>query len=156
MKTEEFAQRMSSLKPKLYKTALLYLKNESLAIETVDEAEYKAFISVKKLRQPEYFDTWVTRILINECKKMLRRKKRELSLDYYREETVISHDNLPLKIAIQTLSDDLKDVIILRFFTGFTLAETAKSLNIPVGTVSTRQKQALNLLKIELQVKEEN
>ena len=41
-------------------------------------------------------------------------------------------------------------MVILRFFSGYTQAETAAALNIPQGTAATRQKRALALLKLEL------
>ena len=150
MKTDEFANRVEMIKPRLYRTALLYLGNESLAKDTVDEAEYRAFISLKKLRQPEFFETWLTRILINECKKALRRSKREVAHEVVPETSAEDFDALPLKEAIQRLQPELKEIVILRYFSGFTVSETAQSLNIPQGTVATRQRRALKLLRLEL------
>jgi len=150
MKSEEFASRVSQVKPRLYRTALLYLGSESLGRDAVDEAEYKAFIFLKKLRQPEYFETWLTRILINECKKTLRRMKREVPYEYAPEPSAEDFDSLPLKEAIQKLPHELKEVIILRYFTGLTVVETAQSLDIPQGTVATRSRRALQLLRLEL------
>ena len=46
-------------------------------------------------------------------------------------------------------------MVILRYFTGLTLAETAQALDIPQGTVVTRQRRALALLKLELSDTEE-
>ena len=63
---EEFAKRVELVRTKLYKTALTYLGSEALALDAVDEAVYKALCGKWKLRQPEFFDTWITRILINE------------------------------------------------------------------------------------------
>jgi len=150
MKSDEFVDRVSLVKPRLYRTAFLYLGSESLAEDVVDEAEYKAFISLKKLRQPEYFETWLTRILINECKKSLRRLKREVPYDSTYEPSAEDFDALPLKEAIQKLPNELKEVVILRYFSGFTVVEVAQSLDIPQGTVATRQRRALQLLKLEL------
>ena len=59
-------------------------------------------------------------------------------------------DALPLRDAVGRLPQDLREVIILRYFTGLTLAETAQALDIPPGTVSTRQRKALSLLKLHL------
>lgn len=59
-------------------------------------------------------------------------------------------DSLPLKEAIQRLPKELKEVIILRYFAGCTLIETAETLQIPQGTAATRQRKALKLLKLEL------
>ena len=41
-------------------------------------------------------------------------------------------------------------MVALRFFQGLTLAQTARALDIPAGTVSTRQRKALALLRLEL------
>jgi len=150
MKPEEFATRVSQVKPRLYRTALLFLGSESHGKDVVDEAEYKAFISLKKLRQPEYFETWLTRILINECKKALRKQKREVPYESSMEAAAEDYDALPLKEAIRKLPNELREVIILRYFSGFTVVETAQSLNLPQGTVATRARRALQLLKLEL------
>ena len=150
MDANEFTARTELLKTRLYRIAYLYLGNESMALEAVSEAVYRGFMSLKKLRQMEYFETWMTRILINECKKELRSKKRELLFESIPETSESEFDSLPLKEAIRRLPQALKDVIILRYFIGCTLAETAKSLEIPQGTVVTRQRRALSLLKLEL------
>ena len=150
MNNEEFGKRIENIRLRLYKTALLYLGSEAVALDAVDEAVYKALCSYKKLRQPEYFDTWITRILINECYNELRRQKRFRPLDELPEGATEEFDTLPLKEAIRKLPRELKDVVILRYFAGYTLIETAETLQIPQGTVATRQRKALKVLKLEL------
>mgnify|MGYP002512718484 CR=1 FL=1 len=66
------------------------------------------------------------------------------------ETAVEEFDILPLQEAIKKLPKELKDVIILRYFMGYTLSETAELLKIPQGTAATRQRKALKLLKLEL------
>lgn len=150
MNNEEFGKRIENIRLRLYKTALLYLGSEAFALDVVDEAVYKALCSYKKLRQPEYFDTWITRILINECYNELRRQKRFRAIDELPESSVEVFDTLPLKEAIRRLPRELKEVVILRYFAGYTLIETAETLQIPQGTVATRQRKALKVLKLEL------
>lgn len=151
MNNEEFAKRVEAVRTKLYRTALTYLNSEALAMDAVDEAIYKALCAKWKLRQPEHFDTWITRILINECHNELRRQKRYHPLEELPETAIEEFDSLPLKEALRRLPKELKDVVILRFFTGYSVAETAETLNIPIGTVSTRQRKALRLLRLELE-----
>lgn len=151
MNNEEFAARIEAIRTKLYRTAMVYLGSEALALDAVDEAVYKALCSHRKLRQTEYFDTWITRILINECHNELRRQKRILPLDALPETAVEEFDSLPLKEALRRLPKELKDVVILRFFAGYTVSETARTLDIPAGTVATRQRKALQLLRLELE-----
>ena len=65
MKESEYVQRAEVLKVRLYRTARLYLGGEHAALDAVDEAVYKGLLACGKLREPAYFDTWLTRILIN-------------------------------------------------------------------------------------------
>ena len=150
----EFIRRTEEIKKRLYRTALLYLGSETMALDAVDEAVYKGFCSYKKLREEDFFETWMTRILINVCNSELRRRKKEVTIAQLPEQAEVELDALPLKEAVSRLPQELRAVIILRFFTGLTLAQTAQTLNIPQGTVSTRQRKALQLLKLELTEKE--
>jgi len=148
---EEFAKRIEAVHTKLFKTAMLYMGSEALAQDVVDEAVCKALCSRHKLRQPQFFDTWITRILINECYNELRRQKRLYPLDALPETAAEAFDALPLKEALRHLPKTLKDVVILRFFAGYTVSETAELLKIPIGTVASRQRKALQLLRLELE-----
>lgn len=150
MTEQEFAARAEALKARLYRTAYLYLGSEACALDAVDEAIYLGLLHYRRLRQPEYFDTWLTRILINACNAELRRRKRELAVEELPETAAEVYDALPLKEAVRRLPKELRAVVILRYFQGLTLAETAEALSIPAGTVSTRQRKALSLLKLEL------
>ena len=150
MTEQEFAIRAEALKSRLYRTARLYLGSEAYALDAVDEAIYLGLLHYKRLRQPEHFNTWLTRILINACNAELRRRKRELAVEELPETAAEAYDALPLKEVVSRLPADLRAVIILRYFQSLTLAETAEALDIPPGTVSTRQRKALSLLKLEL------
>ncbi len=151
MTNDEFAEKVEALRDPLYRTAMLYMSSHSMALDVLDEAIYKAFHNRKKLRKEECFKTWITRILINECYNELRRQKRLSPIDQLSEMAAEQLDNLPLKEAVRHLPKELKDVVILRYFSGFTLVETAKMLDIPQGTAATRQRKALQLLRLELE-----
>ena len=150
---QEFAGRTEAVKARLYRTAYLYLGNEDDALEAVDEAVYQALRGLKQLRQPDFFETWITRILINACQDELRRRRRlhPGGADALPDPAgPDDYEHLPLREAIRRLPEELRSVVILRFFSGYTQAETAAALNIPQGTAATRQKRALALLKLEL------
>lgn len=151
MDMQTYAERVEQLRPKLYRTALCYLGSASMAVDVLDEAVYKGLRGAGKLRQPEYFETWMTRILLNECAREQKRNKRLLPLEDGPELTAERLDTLPLKQALVRLPKDLKNVVILRFFVGYTLSETAEVLEIPQGTVVTRQRRALQLLRLDLE-----
>lgn len=152
MEREEFAVRVEALKGRLYRTARLYLGSEADALEAVDEAVYQALRALGTLRQPEFFETWMTRILINACRRELRRRKRLTGEEALPESAGPDvYDALPLKEAVRRLPEALRQVVILRFFAGYTQAETAAALELPQGTVATRQRRALELLRLELE-----
>lgn len=151
----EYLERAETIRGKLYRTALLTLGSESAAVDAVDEAVYKGYLGWRKLREANYLETWLVRILINVCRDELRRRKRELAVEELPETAVEEFDALPLKEAVRRLPAQLRDVIVLRYFTGLTLEETAAALDLPRGTVSTRQRKALALLKLDLTVDEE-
>ena len=150
MEWKEYARRAEAVKPRLFRTALLYLGSESAAEEALDEAIYKGLRGCRKLKQEEYFDTWLTRILLNACADEQRRKKRLLHLDELPETAAETLDALPLREAVARLPEELKALVILRYFSGYTLREAAEVLNIPQGTAATRQRRALALLRLEL------
>lgn len=138
-------------KEMLYRVAFGYLHDETKSLDAVDEAVYQGYAHIHDLREPQYLKTWVIRILINECLKIIRNGNRELNMDVLPEDSQNSgEDSVHLKIAINNLSEDLRNVIILRYFGGFTISETAEILGIPEGTVSTRSRKALEVLRVEV------
>ena len=150
MHDEEFAARIEKSRNKLYKIAMMYTSSHSQAVDALDEAVYKALCNLKKLRRMEYFDTWMTRILINVCHNERKRQKRLQRLSELPETAAEQFDALPLKEAIRRLPQNLQDIVILRYFSGYTLAQTAQLLEIPQGPAATRQRKALQLLRLEL------
>lgn len=151
MEEAEFARRAEEIQARLYRTALLYLGGEAPAAEAAAETVYRGFLNRKKLRRPEFFSTWMTRILMNVCHDELRRRKRETTWEGVPEPAAEDYDTLPLRTAVEHLPDEVRAVIVLRYFTGLSLAETAESLGIPPGTVSTRQRRGLELLRLDLE-----
>ncbi len=150
MEREEFAARVQEIREQLYRTAYGYLGNAHDSLEAVDEAVYQGFRARKKIRQPEFFTTWMTRILIRVCYRELKRRTRQQEVPV-EEQGAEDYDGLPLREAIERLPEELRQVIVLRYFTGLTQAETAQALEIPQGTVVTRQRRALALLRVELE-----
>lgn len=147
---DTFARRVEEVRHRLYKTALLYLGDESAAMDVLDETVYKALKASSTLQEEDFFTTWITRILLNECSNERKRRGRFVALDALPETASEQFDTLPLREAVRRLPVELKQVVILRFFSTYTLRETAEVLHVPLGTVATRQRRALSLLRLDL------
>lgn len=151
MEANEYASRVEEMQNRLFRTALLYLGSHSDAEEVLDEAVYRGLKNCNNLRDPAYFESWMTRILLNACCDEYRRRKREMSFEEMPETAEEAFDALPLREAIRCLPGELKDLVILRYFSGYTLQEASEILDIPQGTAATRQRRALKLLRLELE-----
>lgn len=148
---ETYTSFIKENKEMLYRIAFGYLRDEVKSLDAVDEAVYLGYVHIKDLREPKYLKTWLVRILINECLKIIRNNKRELIMEVLPEDSEsLGEDLIHLQIAIASLSEDLRKVIVLRYFGGLTIWETGETLGIPDGTVSTRSRKALKILRVEL------
>lgn len=131
MDMETFVKGIEALRPRLYRTALCYFTDPATAADVLDDTVYRGLCASGRLRKPEQFESWMTRILINECHREYRRRSRFRPLEEAPEEVAEQLDDLPLKEALGRLPQELKDVVILRYFAGCTLAETAEALELP-------------------------
>lgn len=151
MKDEEFFERIEPIRSKLYRIAYSYFNSQSMAVDMVDEAIYKGYLKKKQLRQAEFMETWLIRILLNVCNNHYKRYSRVQGIDEMPEEaTTEQYDSIPLKIAMQRLPEKYKKVVVLKYFGGYGVVEISHMLEIPQGTAATRLKKALELLRLDL------
>ncbi|WP_058304587.1 sigma-70 family RNA polymerase sigma factor [Gorillibacterium timonense] len=148
---DAFARLADSCKERLYRIAFAYLRNEPDALEAVQETVCRAYMKIGKLKEPEYFLTWITRILLNYCADERKRRIRagnELA-DY--DAVVWDQGADPdLQAAITGLEPKYRRIVVLMYFEGYTLTEIARILEIPDGTVKTRLHKALSELRRHL------
>ncbi|HEY5587841.1 MAG TPA: sigma-70 family RNA polymerase sigma factor [Candidatus Paceibacterota bacterium] len=156
---ELFSDLIDSCKENLYKIAFSYLKNEQNSLDAVSETIYKAYKNINKLKNREFFNTWIIKILINSCKTVLKNNK----VIYIEEYNTTKSDNLDIletdfklsiKIdlynAIDKLNDKFKSIIILKYLEDMSIIQISEVLNLPEGTVKVYLRRALGVLKIEL------
>ena len=145
----------------LYKMAFLYMKNKDDALDLVQECILQCILSIKKLKNVEYFRTWMTRILINCAKQEWRKRGKydvmeEKELIQFREMTrdeTTREEKLDLYDAIDSLSFPYRAIIIQYYFAGNKLNEIAKMLDMPAGTVKAYHARAKSKLKEILEEK---
>jgi RNA polymerase sigma-70 factor, ECF subfamily len=148
---ESFTALCGVLKTKLFRTAKGVLGNDTLALDAVSEAVFRAFKGIKKLREPKYAETWFIRIVLNAAKDIKGRQKHELVIETVPEGAHYdNHSDMEFFALIESLQKELREIISLKYYSGYTLAEISAILDIPEGTVKSRLNRALNLLRLEV------
>lgn len=147
---EAYGVLIREQKEYLYRTAYLYSGNEEDALKIVQETVLRAFRSIRNLKDPAVFRTWITRILINVSKDYYKREQRYEAAAGLRipqeKEGISSEERMDLYSAIGSLPEKYRTVVILRYFDELKLEEIAYITGIPRGTVSvwlTRARQEL-------------
>lgn len=137
---------------KYYRLAFGYVHNEADALDIVQEGAYKAIFHSDKLKQPQYADTWICRIMMNEAIEFMR-KNRADTVEYSNCEAGMeeTYEDVDLKNAIDGLSAAEKSIVMLRYFEGMTLEETARAAGENISTVKSRLYRALGKLKLSLE-----
>ncbi|MCG9968945.1 RNA polymerase sigma factor [Pelotomaculum terephthalicicum JT] len=162
--SDAFLELIQERKDDIYKLIYTYVKNREDALDVLHDVVYKLYISLKKLKTPEFFNAWLIRITVNCCIDQLRKSKKiagfEIKYDdpgaleqiaddsQNHGELIIS--NIDLFNAIDKLSIEQRTVVILKYFQDLTLSQVAEVLACPVGTVKTRLNKALRYLRREL------
>jgi RNA polymerase sigma-70 factor (ECF subfamily) len=151
---ESFEYLINTFKENLYRTAYSYVKNEEDALDVLQETIYKAYISIEKLKEPKYFKTWITRILINNALDVIKKEKRIIEIEKVVKKDANYHENQKLEERldiinyVDKLEDKYKNVIILKYFQDLTIVEISEVLEYPVGTVKTHLNAALKKLRV--------
>ena len=152
MEEREFEQRVRACTSRLFRVCYAILPERADRDDAIQEALLKAWRRRGTLRDEAVFETWLTRIAINECKSMLRRRRR-MPVAELDEQIPASGDAIPdlaLHNALQGLELKLRMPVVLHYAEGYTMAETARLLGIPVGTAKHRLEQAKTILKERL------
>lgn len=160
MSREEFTEAVLSAEASLFHVAYSILRNEADCADAVQEAVLKAYAARDALKKPSYFKTWLTRIVINECYTMFRKRRWQISLKESGEpadESMYIHEEyLDLYRAIGELKEKDKICVLLFYMEDYTVAQIADVLDIPEGTVKSRLNRARLRLRELLGADEEN
>ena len=141
---EDFISLIDFYKEYLYKTAFLYVKDETHASDIYQETIYKAYLGIAKLKKPEFFKTWITKILINTAKDKLKQIKKEVAsvkleecLSISVNESISIEEKIDLYNAIDCLNEKYKSPIILKYFHDMSIKEISKVLDTKENTIKS-------------------
>ena len=149
---------------RLYFVILRMVQSQSAAEDILQETW---ILVMRKLHQHDSIRPiapWLTQIAINCCRSYWRKERLRSFLKP--SEFIARHQNLEPKPtgdspktwehrqlagrALQDLSPKLREVVVLKFYSGLTQDEIAEVLKIPVGTVKSRLNYALNTMRANM------
>lgn len=139
-----------------YRVAKAILAVDADCEDAMQEAMVKAWTGLTRLRNEDHFETWLCRILINECRMMLRRRARAPVVQLPETLSTPEPPNQGLWDALQSLDMRYRIPLILHHADGYTLEETARILRLPVSTVKWRIRRGKEALLTRLKEGDES
>ncbi|AHN21036.1 sigma-70 family RNA polymerase sigma factor [Lysinibacillus sphaericus] len=136
----------------IYRMAFVYVKNKEDALDLVQEVAYQSFKKISTLKKPEFFKTWLMKITINCALNLINKNKKVIPLNSNLDKIMRTEDEdialtLSLNKLIDTLQEDEKSVILLKYYDDRTLKEISEILDIPLGTAKSVLYRALDKLR---------
>ena len=130
----------------LYRIAYSILKNEDEIYDAISSTTIIVFEKISTLKQAEFFKTWITRILINECYKIYNQNKKIVYLENNQNIEQLKHvdtySEINIKELLKKINKDLRQIVVLYYIEDLSIKDIAKILEIPEGTVKSRLSRA--------------
>ena len=152
----EFAELVINNRQSFYRIAFSYMKNEHDALDIVSEATCRGLTHIRALRDPSFFKTWMTRIVINTALESLRKSSRQILMAEYPPMQYTAPDMEPeiafdLYDALDALGAGDNTFIILRYFEEYSIREMASLLELPESTVKSKTYRCLEKMRLYME-----
>lgn len=152
----ELVRLMDAYGAGVIRVCFLYLRDSALSQDAAQTTFVKVWQSLPDFRPGVTEKAWILRIAVNTCKDILKSRDyrlyaRSIPLDALPEPAcdVILPDDSVLR-AVLALPDKYREITVLHYYQGLSLAETARVLRLPQATVRTRLHRARKLLHHDL------
>lgn len=155
MNVQQVLERMQRIERKLYSISYGILKNNADCEDALQEALIKVWRHRDTLRNEAVFERWVIRIVINECKQLLRRTKRHRHSELHEQIAAPPEPDRTLYDALLTLEDKYRLPIILHHLEDYPIREVAEMLDEPIETIKSQLCRGRMLLKAQIGEEEE-
>lgn len=149
-----FCRLYGLYKDRLYRYAFYKLGDCEDAQDAVSDCIVSAFEQIKNLRSADAFHSWIFRILHITCSKYVKRQidAREMSdIDELKNSSELSHsDNFStaeLKEALEILTDEEREIVLLCVVAGLTSKETARLVDMTSGGVRSKLSRSLRKMR---------
>jgi RNA polymerase sigma-70 factor (ECF subfamily) len=155
-----YAELAAGMGDRLQAVACRMLRDASLAEDATQQALLQAWTQLPKLRDPDRFEAWCYRLLVNACHAEWRKRKRtlgDLTTPLPTVEPRAADEFAPvadrdmLERGFARLSMDHRIVVVLRYYADLSLPEIARTLGIREGTAKSRLYHALRGMRAAIE-----
>jgi RNA polymerase sigma-70 factor (ECF subfamily) len=155
---DAFAELARDAVVRLDRAARLILRDPELARDAVQDGLLLAWRNLPGLREPERFDAWLHRLIVNSCLGIARRRKRrvieveltDLHAPLLQDTSSDSERRELVDAVLRRLDERDRAIVVMHYYLGLPLTEVAVGLGIPVGTVKSRLHRALGAMRIAI------
>jgi len=159
---EAFGELVEQYRDNVYRLAYRMCGNAYDADEAAQEAFVAAWRALPNFRGDAKFSTWLYRLTTNAAIDVMRREKRHKTVgdgemvdladdaDSPQETVERTEQQEAVQEALATLSEEYREVLLLRYMEELDYAEIAEVLQLPSGTVKSRINRAKAALKTAL------
>ena len=156
---EAFVDLIRVRSNRLFAIAQRILRDVDRADDALQDALVIAWRELRGLRDPDRFDAWLTRLLVNTCISQARRERRltanlrALPIDgpAAPDELVSVADRDLLDRGFRRLAPDQRAILVLHHYLGYAPSEIAETLGIPPGTARSRLFNAHRAMRAALE-----
>ena len=134
---DAFADLVRQLQDGFYRVAWAILRSDADAADAMQEAVLRCWTGIADLREPAYFKTWATRILVNECYRLARQQAKATPVDAVPEEAAAEsgYAQAEWQMLLSLLPERSRVVVVLHYAQGYKVAEIAQVLGANENTV---------------------
>lgn len=148
----QFEEQVIRAQNTLYRVSSTMLKQPMDQHDAVQSCLLNAWKNRYALRDPKRFVPWLLQILVNECKRQIKRRKNMIPMEEMDQYIgVESIADSTLRDMVSALPEKERLPVVLHYIEGFSVQEVAVILKTPVGTVKTRMRSARKKLRMLLQ-----
>lgn len=143
-----FTQEVASCERSLYRVSRTLLQSPADCADAVQEALLKTWQHRDRVDEA-HFRAYLTRIVINECRSIGRRRARVTPVEAVPECAATQSETTELRDALARMDEALRLVLIMHELEGYTLSEIAQALRVPLGTIKWRMARAKRALRAQ-------
>ena len=147
---EWFARTVEEGRLSMYRVARGMVRTDADAEDAVSAATLSAYEHLDRLRNREALPGYLMRCVINACRGMMRRQKREIATEELEEVAPAALAETPAWMYVHQLPEKYRLPILLRYAENMPLREVSRILRLPKGTVASRCSRGLEILRKQM------